>query len=861
MPRRRKADKKAKESVEILSGALDSVVSQSSASQAPEQSIRSGNSSRRSKKSKRYSYSSITSYAELISAISAGETHLTLGDNIIVEGNILIKQNLIIDFNGFSIVAEDNLPSARILDIRSGEVTLAGKGKIFAMGPNGVAIRAFGAINSSNSAYTVVHVGPDIQLFAPNAYGILISPNLGVAYGLTVNFAGRIFARDGICIANGVNGRDLYLPVVNVKPGSSIVADEASGAALEATGYGSWHIGQARLSGAVGANLKSGQFNFVNSQVIANAGPAFNLIENSSKDLEVSLDKGNYASMSSDLIMGSLTSVKKFTAKGCEFYGPQNIVASELTSHIKPKSSHLHADVAAFLETLIPHADLTEPIAEDAPIVEEAIAPEAISMPEPPELLGDLEITEAPELLSELKIEHPKKSSAISEPASQDDTLEQLDLATSVEADAATEELLLQEFASADISASEPSAPKPDLNSADLEPAAEPILSAPVSEPTLSTADRPVLQPLPRVENRLPLQPITEPISRPTTIIATPQPSTPATPPRPALATLPTFSTPSEPALLTEQEAARGALTDAITEIRRLKPEDYEAGFADLERALRKAEHILASPLADMADIRDASSMLLQAFDSLEERDEFSLSDEELDELFYHGAVLEEVARPQKPSKSQHSASKPRAHSPKSAPIVMAPLVSGPASQPSSSEPDFSVLSEIIATIAGLKLDNYTLESQESLLDELDRAEVVLANMSSSQSEIDEVATSLLAEMSKLERARSSHASAPDHIKISSPAPVVGKLLPSTMIDEMAPATTWTSGITMIDEMNPYLMDVTTREQIIRAMQPWIHEIVEMATEPLKKLSRSIAAGIRAGRHAYRESLHSSTRF
>lgn len=833
MPRRRKGNKKAEESVQILSDALDDVVSLSSASPLTTENIPP--TPRKPRKSKKYTPSSISSYAELITAIEAGEPHLVLSDNIIVEDNILIKQNLIIDFNGFSIIAEDNLPSARILDIRSGEVTLAGKGKIFAMGPNGVAIRVFGAISSGIPEYTVLHVGPDIQLFAPSAYGILVSPNLGVAYGLTVNFAGRIFARDGICVANGINGHDLHLPTINIKPGSSITADEASGAAIEAIGYSAWHISGTRLSGAVGANLKSGQLDFNNPQIIANAGPTINLIESSAKDLEVALNQGNYASMVSDLIMGSPTPVKKFTAKGCTFYGSQNIISPELKKSINPKSSSLRSDITTFLESLIsqpePEATPEEVAVEQTDVIEDPILEDfnldedidimiedtTVDAHEPSEILDSLEDTEPLELLSELKIEHTKRPP----------------LAESIESDPTVEELINAAF-------SDESDEKPELNNADIIPDT-PSIPEPVVPP--------VVTPSPQ---------LTAPLTRPTSIIAAPHSS--SLEPKPLRTPLPILGAPTQPTLFSEQDAAHHALSEAITEIRKLKPEDYEAGFADLERALRKAEHILASPLADLADIRDASSMLLQAFDSLEERDEFSLSDEELDELFYHGAVLEEVARPQGPTKPSTLTPKTVFNAPKSAPTILQPLAAtlAPAQ---SLEPDFSVLSEIITTIAGLKLDNYTPESQEALLDELDRAELVLSNMSSSQSEIDEIATSLLAEMSKLERTRSSHASTPDRTRISTPAPVVGARMPATMIDEMAPATTWMLGITMIDEMTPYLMDVSTRQRILRAMQPWINEIIEMATEPFKKLSRSIVIGIRAGRHAYRESLRSGARF
>lgn len=870
MPRRRKGSKKADDTTQILSEALESVVTQPLPSHE-ESHFTIKSTPRRVKKSKnqKYNPSSIQSYAELIEAIEAGEPHLVLGDNIIVEQNILIKQNLIIDFNGFSIIAEDTLPSARILDIRSGEVTLAGRGKVFAMGPNGVAVRVFGAISSGIPEYTVLHVGPDIQLFAPNAYGILVSPNLGVAYGLTVNFAGRIFARDGICIANGINGHDLYPPHINIKSGSSIVADEASGAALEATGYGSWQITEARLSGAVGANLKSGQLEFVNPQIIANAGPAINLIENSTKDLEVSLTEGNYVSMISDLIMGAPNTTKKFTIKNCTFYGTQSIASPELKTLVKPKSSSpLRSDIAAFLETLIPQSDLSA-IALTQESIEEKFLAEEVTPNEPTTITeAEPELKPAPTLA---EIFAPIADTAVSTTDEDDilvdiaqDSVSELELLDDETTDVIdafdfedtnidgniledlTNEPQSQDDSSTELKITHDKKPLAQSVPADDSVAMDTtanLSTTSVSEPA-TLGNIPTNQPVPYAHSA------TVPPSQPIVAYQQPAKSNPSTP----YTLHSAFGAPVQPALLSEQEAARRALTDAIAEIRKLKPEDYEAGYADLARALRKAEHILASPLADLADIRDTSSMLLQAFDSLEERDEFSLSDEELDELFYHGAVLEEVAHPEKPAKSSKASYVPPST------LKTAPVIISSTDAASSVEPDFSVLSEIISTIAGLKLDNYTPESQESLLDELDRAENILANMSSSQSEIDEIATSLLAEMSKLERARPTHAT-PGQIRISTPAPVVGSIFPTTMIDEMAPATNWMLGTTMIDELTPYSMDITTRQQIVRAMRPWINEFLSMTTAPLKKLSHSIRAGIRAGRHAYQESLHSGVRF
>lgn len=78
--------------------------------------------------------------------------------------------------------------------------------------------------------------------------------------------------------------------------------------------------------------------------------------------------------------------------------------------------------------------------------------------------------------------------------------------------------------------------------------------------------------------------------------------------------------------------------------MKNLKSSDYEVGFADLQEAIRDAEQLLSAKIITLAAIRDASAKLLAAFDNLEERDEFSLTDDELDALFYHGAVLDEIA-------------------------------------------------------------------------------------------------------------------------------------------------------------------------------------------------------------------------
>lgn len=189
-----------------------------------------------------FNENAIQNYQELIAALSAKKVQITLANDIIIEDNILINYDVAINFNGYSIISEESRAAARVLDIRSGEVTLTGRGKIFAMGARSVAIRVFGAISTGVPNYTALTIDEGISLFAPDAYGIIVSPNLGVAYGVTINFSGQIMAHDGICLANGIRGRDQNLPVINIKSEAKITADELNGKALEASGYCRWNI-------------------------------------------------------------------------------------------------------------------------------------------------------------------------------------------------------------------------------------------------------------------------------------------------------------------------------------------------------------------------------------------------------------------------------------------------------------------------------------------------------------------------------------------------------------------------------------------------------------------------------------------
>lgn len=708
----------------------------------------------------------ITNFAELLAALESNAAYIILRNNIIVTENILINYDVVIDFNGFSIIADEQFSGARVLDIRSGAVTLTGYGKIFAMGPRSVAVRVFGAISSSTPDYTHLTVGEGISLFAPNSYGILISPNLGVAYGLTIDFSGQIFAHDGICLTSGIHGYEDNLPLIRTDQDACIIADEQSGAAIEAAGYGRWELSGSRLTAAIGARLFSGLLNFDNTQIIAQNGAAFETGETIKRELEVTVNRGVYAAENGYIVAGTPDYIKKFTLRSGKFCGSAGIIAENLSTKVRAnKPAILRDNIAEFLESLTPIT-----ISRTMPSIDTSSVSDFVP-----------ETNTAPQIIAE-----PKPATSAPLPKLPEGPFsEHVDEIPELADDATDEQSIMLELISD-------------------EPLVAPAPPAPAVQPIQSVSIAP---PMPAQLN---------PTPRPDTI------------------------RPSEPALpLDEQAAARLALTDAIADIRKINVDDYDFGFDELERSIQSAERILADPLASLASICDAASNLLQAFDGLEGHDDAALSDEELDELFYHGAILEELA----------------SHKRKVAPAVKTQVEVVPAFS-TSAEPDFTVLSEALATISELDLNDYTDASRESLLVVLARAQDVLTDAASTQDMVDEVAADLVAQISGLESVKHLHSLAP-RIRINSPAPVVSRILPPTMIDELSPASTWSQGVTMIDELAPLTMSEAAREKMLRAARSRFSASIEVLTQPFRRFSRGLTTGIRAGLRAYHESLHS----
>ncbi len=857
----------------------------------------------------------VQTYDDLLAVLAAHCPHVTLLDNIIAPENILINYDVTIDFNGFSIVSDESHSVVRVLDIRSGKVVLTGRGKIFAMGKQGVAIRTFGAISSGVPNYTNLTVGPEISLFAPDSYGILISPNLGVAYGLTINFAGQIFAHDGIGLSGAIRADDRHLPTINILESAHIVADETSGVAIEAAGYGQWGITGARLTGAAAASLSIGELSFLNSQLLAR-DITFNLCPSAAHPLKLTIDGGTYVAERGANISGEKSTTTKLSLKSGNFYAPELLITKNLKPLLKTKGrAKFSKNVAKILAELIPtpaadeiHLD-TSDVAVSEPIPEsnspENIPSESLIQPNSPENTpsnNSIRSNSTPEpttdaltestLATNIAADNFTASNSISDAVPDsvlaEESNESALTETGVTPDQITSSKSTLIESEAATSATTPSAPeitsstKPETitdpaNLSEPEIASEPALTKikpetiPTSNPSIIPSVTPVLNP-----------------TESSTLASAQLVSNfePTSPPQPTFAASPVFSRPipsftAYPAtpVIDEQTAARAALADAISDIRKLNSEEYGTNFSYLEQTIQRAEQILSDPRTTLQDIFTTAGELLQAFDGLQESDNFSLSDDELDELFYHGAVLEEmVSEPQDeltsavigltyPEFSYQDKTTKASHTNLTnglSPAAVANQLSLQVQAYDETEvaaTDFGKMVDLLNLVASLDLNRYLATSQTTLLEALAEAEEILNDPTCSQEEVDDITERITDGLQELELVRLAHLtgrSRRTQPKLNIPAPIVHQPIPIIMIDEMAPSANWSTGVTMIDEMDPYVADPDTLEKMIRATQPVVTAFFETIASPVKKLSRSLSAGFQAGLTAYRDTLHAA---
>ncbi len=272
----------------------------------------------------------VGSAEELKSCLTSDGKICKLSANINDMSNIEVNGvTVTLDLNGYNIIFAES----KRLNVKKGNFTIIGKGKISESVPHSGPVVIYGSINENDTNYTTVTYGKDVTL--EGCYGSFISVNkdsngVSHAYGVTVNINGTLIGKfDG----NNEYGSGFYInglikdfknaPVVNI---SSSAVLKGVGGGIYAAGYGVWNINGAKLVGEdYGAGIKTGKFNFNDATVTASGkkndgtynnngingtGAAIQIESNDSYagNIEITINDGIYKSDNGNVIYHYKTS-------------------------------------------------------------------------------------------------------------------------------------------------------------------------------------------------------------------------------------------------------------------------------------------------------------------------------------------------------------------------------------------------------------------------------------------------------------------------------------------------------------------------------------------------------------------------
>ncbi len=318
----------------------------------------------------------VSTYEELVQALKDRQPSIKLLSSITATDNLVIDYNVTIDLGIYNI--ESNVANARVIDIHQGTVNLIssatdGGGQIIASGEGGAAVRVYGAANPID-AFSTVTIGKNVTLrtntSSSSSYAVFVSitDDNHNAYGVQINFQGKIVAYNGIYV-NGFIQHGEGMPKILVDDGANISANSEGGAAIYAAGYADWNIGAATLTGGTGVAIKSGVLT-ANSSSITATGPAqesqpdgggFNPIgavfqiedhPSYAGDMELTVDGGIYTSNNHGVFVeyGQARSagVASITVKGGKFNagGNQNVFVGVNPETVSVSGGTFNTDIA-----------------------------------------------------------------------------------------------------------------------------------------------------------------------------------------------------------------------------------------------------------------------------------------------------------------------------------------------------------------------------------------------------------------------------------------------------------------------------------------------------------------------------------
>ena len=215
---------------------------------------------------------------ELLNAVKSDGT-IVLNDNITLTKALEVKgNNVIIDLNGKTITIQNGYNG--YFDLFKGKLEFTGKGTIKDVRVKksvAATIWVEGSTDVNDKDFSVLTIGKDVTIDTTQ-WGLAVSHTDGKAYGLTVNFNGKIVSSavngGGITVFGDVKNTGNGLtnaPVINLSNTASVKA--VGDAALYAAGVGIWYIDGGTYEGLSTIGAKSGKFVINNGMFIATGVP------------------------------------------------------------------------------------------------------------------------------------------------------------------------------------------------------------------------------------------------------------------------------------------------------------------------------------------------------------------------------------------------------------------------------------------------------------------------------------------------------------------------------------------------------------------------------------------------------------
>lgn len=313
----------------------------------------------------------VANESELISALSNSNLkRIKLDADIILFNDLVFNHDVVLDLGGHKLASLT--AGARVIDIKCGCVTITGKGSIVANGLGAAAVRIKGAMTADNVSYSGLLIDEDVTLYAPNYYGLFLTPNCQAAYGVEVAFKGSMIARDGFCINGNIQGRGENAPKISLLDGARIIVDENDGIAVYAPGFGRWEIGAVEIIGATGVGACTGKFNFSGATIVAtgamidssewaetmaSSGAVFQINNSNSSAPTFKIRSGEYISRQGYVFSESQalddSDILQFKLQGGDFVGVSGIFEnfSKRSQTLRISGGNFSSNISGFLSS------------------------------------------------------------------------------------------------------------------------------------------------------------------------------------------------------------------------------------------------------------------------------------------------------------------------------------------------------------------------------------------------------------------------------------------------------------------------------------------------------------------------------